>query len=140
MILFGCKMNWLSLTCNLKWDVVEICQKYLTVVVKIMKMQKNHIYLAKYQKLITNCRHNMEGELFLYMCRINCIQYGNILCTTAINCSCMYCKVTPILSSKIRSINQKIFGIIHILSYYGSYGNTWYQHFLFEVNILCSKS
>ena len=34
MILFGCKMNWLSLTCNLKWDVVEICQKYLTVVVK----------------------------------------------------------------------------------------------------------
>ena len=47
VILFGCKMNWLSTICISEQDFVGIWQKYVVETVKNHEKHKNHIYLTK---------------------------------------------------------------------------------------------
>ena len=48
-----------------------------------------------------------------------------------LNCSCMYWKIRPFLSLKIRPLK---FDIIHISSYHWSFSNIGHQYFQFKVN------
>ena len=85
-------------------DLAKICGCHSK---KIMKIQKNHIYLTKYQKLTTNYWYLLKGKLFLDICGKNCIQNANVRVHQPLYCSCVYWKIRPIITSKIRAVNHK---------------------------------
>ena len=143
VILVGCKMNWLSTIRISEQHLVRIWQKYVAVIFKNHEnTQKKH--LTKYQKLNTNYWSFLKGALFC-TCVVKIVFKMKIyLVNLLLNCSFVYWKIGPILSSKIELVNPQEFDIIYILSYHWSCSNIGYQYFQLQVNYwfssqLCPK-